>query len=54
MRKLLLLALALCVVPVVGGCSAFSAGRSAQELEVSFSNPGYVERDFADMHPATP
>lgn len=39
----------------LGGCaSALSAGRSPEQVKVAYATPGYVERDFADMHPDLP
>ncbi|WP_428938168.1 hypothetical protein [Fontivita pretiosa] len=38
---------------LTGGC-AVTPGKSPEQIQSSYSSSGYVQRDFADMHPDLP
>jgi len=42
------------LVGVLSSGCAVTPGQSPQQIQSSHSSPGYVQRDFADMHPDLP
>jgi hypothetical protein len=53
MRSIVLSFFVSLIALILTGCEV-TPGKSPSEIQAAYSSPGYVHRDFNDMHPDIP